>query len=69
MPKPGQRGLQDNGDFVFSFEKIIYIYIYILGEYIHIYGERYINGPHKQYIQVDITVNYIVHFGLPGKCL
>ena len=24
---------------------------------------------HKQYIQVDIILNYIFHFGLPEKCL
>ena len=29
----------------------------------------YINGPHKQYIQVDIRFNYMFRFGLPGKCL
>ena len=29
----------------------------------------YINGPHKQYIQVDLIVNYLSHFGLPGQCL
>ena len=29
----------------------------------------YINGHHKQYIQVDIIFNYMFHFGLPGTCL
>ena len=30
----------------------------------------YINGPRKQYyIQVDITFNYMFHFGPPGTCL
>ena len=29
----------------------------------------YINGHHKQYIQIDIIFNYMFHFGLPGKCL
>ena len=28
-----------------------------------------VNGPHEQYIQIDIIVNYIFHLGLPGKCL
>ena len=30
---------------------------------------HYINGHHKQYIQVDIIFNYMFHFRLPGKCL
>ena len=29
----------------------------------------YINWCHNQYILVDTIVNYIFHFGLPGKCL
>jgi len=28
----------------------------------------YINGHHKQYIQVDIICNCMFHFGLPGTC-
>ena len=28
----------------------------------------YLNGPHKQYIILDIIFNYIPYFGLPGTC-
>ena len=34
-----------------------------------IYIFYYINGPHKQYILLDIIFNYNFHFGLPGKYL
>ena len=50
VPKPGRWGLQDDGDCVF------------LKKYICCY----INGPHKQYIQVDVF-NYMFHFGLQGN--
>ena len=38
---------------------------------IHVITYRcyYINGPHKQYILLDIIFNYNFHFGLPGKYL
>ena len=31
------------------------------------YRFDYINGPHKQYIQVDTIFNYMFHVGLPGN--
>ena len=106
VPKPGWwgfqggRGVQDDGDFGFSFLRIYrqptgiqiisYRYADILQVYRHPTGTQasyrytdslqvyrhpekyiccYINGTHKQYIEVDIIFNYIFYFGLPGACL
>ena len=50
VPKPGWRGLQDDGDFGFLLNKLTLIF-------------GYINGPHRQYIKVDTVFNYICYFG------
>ncbi len=32
-------------------------------------GEALKNIPHNQFIQIDMTLNYMFHLGLPRKCL
>ncbi len=29
----------------------------------------YVNGPHKQYVRLDMSLTFIFRQGLPGKCL